>query len=158
MKIINIIPEDFVNYKKPSIFIGFPYCTFKCNKESNSKVCQNYALRNSQLIHISNEEIVQMYVDNPITSAIVFGGLEPFDSFDDMVELIKEFRKQTNDDIVIYTGYNEEEIIDKTTVLSENFTNIIVKFGRFKPKTEQHFDKILGVKLFGDNQYAKKIC
>ena len=157
MKIINIIVEDFVNYKKPSMFIGFPCCTFKCNKEAGKVVCQNYHLMQEKQIDISYEEIVKMYLENPLTSAIVFGGLEPFDTYEDLKNLITEFRKYTNDDIVIYTGYNENEIENKTALLSKNFANIIVKFGRFMPNTTQHFDEILGVKLFGDNQYAKKI-
>lgn len=157
MKIINIIVEDFVNYKKPSIFIGFPCCTFKCNKEAGKAVCQNYQLIKEKQIEISYEEIVKLYLDNPLTSAIVFGGLEPFDSFTDMTNLIDEFRKYTDDDIVIYTGYNKEEIYQEILLFTDIWKNIIIKFGRFKPDTEQHLDPILGVKLFGENQYAEKI-
>ena len=106
---------------------------------------------------MSYEEIVKIYLDNPLTSAIVFGGLEPFDSYKEMVELMKEFRKHTEDDIVIYTGYNKTEILSQVSFLSLMWKNIIIKFGRFIPNTEQHFDEVLGVKLFGDNQYAEKI-
>lgn len=157
MKLINIAEEDFVNYKKASMFIGFPCCTFKCNKESGQLVCQNYQLIKEKQIELSYEEIVKIYLDNPLTSAIVFGGLEPFDSYKEMVKLIKEFRKHTEDDIVIYTGYNKTEILSQVSFLSLMWKNIIIKFGRFIPNTEQHFDKVLGVKLFGDNQYAEKI-
>jgi organic radical activating enzyme len=157
MKIVFLNDYDIVNYKKPSMFIGFPCCTFKCNKESGQNVCQNYELIKSKLIDVTYEEVVKEYIENPLTSAIVFGGLEPFDTYEDVKSLIKEFRKYTNDEIVIYTGYNEDEVKNKTALLSKNFTNIIVKFGRFMPNTTQHFDEILGVKLFGDNQYAKKI-
>jgi len=34
--------------------------------------------------------------------------------------------------------------------------NIIVKFGRYRPNQEKHYDKILGVFLASDNQYAKE--
>ena len=157
MKILFLNDYDVVNYKKPSIFIGFPCCTFKCNKEAGEVVCQNYQLIKEKQIDVSYEEIAKLYLDNPLTSAIVFGGLEPFDSFNDMNNLIAEFRKYTYDDIVIYTGYTEDELDEEIQYLSECYTNIIVKFGRFKPNTEQHLDPILGVKLFGDNQYAKKL-
>lgn len=157
MKIVFLNDYDIVNYKKPSMFIGFPCCTFKCNKESGKNVCQNYELIKSKQIDVTYEEIVKEYIENPLTSAIVFGGLEPFDTYEDVKNLIIEFRKYTNDEIVIYTGYNENEVKNKTALLSKNFANIIVKFGRFMPNTTQHFDEILGVKLFGDNQYAKKI-
>lgn len=157
MKILFLTDYDIVNYKKPSIFIGFPCCTFKCNKEAGKVVCQNYELIKEKQIEISYEEIVKLYLDNPLTSAIVFGGLEPFDLFTDMNNLIAEFRKYTYDDIVIYTGYTEDELFEEIEYLSVCYSNIIIKFGRFKPDTKQHLDPILGVKLFGDNQYAKKL-
>ena len=34
MKILNIKPEDFTNYKKPSMFIGMGTCSFKCCREA----------------------------------------------------------------------------------------------------------------------------
>ena len=49
MKISNVTIEDFVNYKKPSMFIGMGTCTWKCCKESNIPitVCQNHELINN---------------------------------------------------------------------------------------------------------------
>ena len=38
-----------------------------------------------------------------------------------------------------------------------NFNNIIVKFGRFIPNQESHYDEILEVNLASPNQYARKI-
>ena len=35
MKLKNIIYEDFVNYKKISMFILTTTCSFKCEKEAN---------------------------------------------------------------------------------------------------------------------------
>ena len=165
MKIINIIIEDFVNYKKPSIFIGFPTCTFKCNKDAGKIVCQNYQLIKEKQIDISYEEIVKLYLDNPLTSAIVFGGLEPFDSYEDMINLITEFRKYTYDDIVIYTGYTEYELTlddsGRQEVATYNwlkhYPNIYIKFGRFVPDQKSHYDEVLGVMLASDNQYGKKV-
>ena len=113
MFVKNIIEEDFCNYFKPSMFIIFPRCSFKCDKEAGYTICQNSALANEMDIDISLIEIVSRYVKNPITKAIVFGGLEPFDSWQDMLRLITFFRDYTNDDIVIYTGYTEEELSDK---------------------------------------------
>lgn len=152
--------EDFVNYKKPSMFIGFPTCTFKCEKESGcSGVCQNSSLVKMDSIDIDYETIVKRYIDNSLSKSIVFGGLEPFDSFPNLCHLIKEFRKFTEDDIVIYTGYTEAELKEYSYQLSylSRFPNIIIKFGRYIPNQEKHFDKILGVYLASDNQYAKKL-
>ena len=157
MLIKNLIDEDFINYKKPSMFIAFPYCSFKCEKDCGIHCCQNSELARSRNIDVSPHILTARYTNNPLTSSIVFGGLEPFDSFGDMFILIKHFRLHVpEDDIVIYTGYNENEIVDQVQMLSK-FKNIIIKYGRFVPNDEPHFDEILGVTLASKNQYAKRI-
>lgn len=148
--------EDFTNYKKPSMFIGFSRCTWKCEKECGMRVCQNSALATAKTINIDVDRLINAYLNNPITKSIVCGGLEPFDTMNDLEKLVVALRNNTDDDIVIYTGYKEEEIADEINWLSQ-FPNIIVKFGRFIPNQEQHYDEVLGVKLASDNQYAKKI-
>lgn len=156
MIIKGIKEEDFCQYKVPSMFVAFPYCSFKCEKDSNQKCCQNSSLVNSACIDFPISLIVSAYIANPITSAIVFGGLEPFDSFEDLFDLVEEFRTCTEDTIVIYTGYKEEEIEGYISAISK-FKNIIVKFGRFIPNAEHKFDPVLGIELASSNQYAKKI-
>ena len=156
MYIKQLIDEDFVNYKKPSMVIGFPYCSMKCDKECGLPVCQNSTLANSQSINVRIPTIVNRYLDNQITKAIVFQGMEPFDSWPDILELVAAFREKTDDDIVIYTGYKKEEIKDDIEKLRA-YKNIIVKFGRFVPNQEPHYDEVLGVKLASDNQFAERI-
>jgi hypothetical protein len=156
MNIVQLIDEDFVNYKKASMVIGFPKCTFKCDKECGQKVCQNSELANSKTIDISIEKLVNRYIENEITNSVVLQGLEPFDSFDDLLDFIDVFRNHTNDDIVIYTGYNEDEIEEKIKSL-QKYENIIVKFGRFIPNKESKYDELLGINLASPNQYAKQI-
>lgn len=80
MKIKGLTEEDFTNYKKISMFIIFPYCTFKCDKEAGCTVCQNSGLANLHAKEIDTDTIVEHYINNPITHAIVCGGLEPIDS------------------------------------------------------------------------------
>lgn len=156
MIIKQVTDTDFINYKKPSMFIIFPHCSFKCDHENNRKVCQNSSLANLPNVSITVEDLVQFYESNPITEAVVCGGLEPLDSFEDLLSFISYFRYRSCDDIVIYTGYMEEEVIEKIQTLSL-YENIIVKFGRFIPNCESHFDEILGVKLASPNQYAKYV-
>jgi hypothetical protein len=149
--------EDFVNYKKPSMFIIMPHCSFKCDKENGCLMCQN-----SDLVHEPTHDVdalllVKRYVTNPITNAVVFGGLEPFDTAQDMYEFVHILRNDywRNDDIVIYTGYTEEELINNRYY--ENileYGNIIIKYGRFRPNQTPHYDEVLGVNLASDNQYA----
>lgn len=156
MKIIDIIELDVSNYKKASMFIITCKCSFKCDIENGTNWCQNSHLANSPTIDFSDDEIVYRYINNPMTHAIVFGGLEPIDQLEELVALISKFREKTEDDIVIYTGYTEDElknILDRFTC----FKNIIIKYGRFRPYNKRHLDSILGIELASDNQYAKKI-
>ena len=148
--------EDFVNYKKPSMFIGFPSCTFKCEAECGVRCCQNSALAQAPNIDVSINTLIERYMDNPITKAIVCGGLEPFDSWDDLQCFILNIRYWSPDDIVIYTGYKEDEIQDKLEWL-QYYGPIIIKFGRYIPNQQPHYDEVLGVKLASNNQYAKVI-
>ena len=79
---------------------------------------------------------------NELTSAIVFGGLEFMDQFLELIECVHAFREKTDDDIVVYTGYDKEEIPEHLMTLKK-YKNIIVKFGRYIPNQKKHFDKIL---------------
>ena len=155
MKVISIVDEDFINYKKPSMYLIMPYCTFKCDYECGRPICQNSALAHEPTVQISSEDIIKRYDANPISKAIVFGGLEPFDSIE-LSTFIMFFRQGHYDDIVIYTGYTEEEVKEKFPWIFL-YENIIIKFGRFVPDQESHYDEVLGVKLASPNQYAKRV-
>lgn len=154
MKIKGLVDEDFVNYKKPSMYIAFPRCSFKCDKECGRQVCQNSALANEKNIDVGIKTIINRYINNPITKAVVCGGLEPFDSWEDLQQLITYLRIRTNDDIVVYTGYYEEEIEDDKIKWLMSYGPIIVKYGRFIPDDEEYFNEELGVKLASKNQYT----
>lgn len=165
-----IIFEDFVNYREPSMYLIFPHCSFKCDKENGTQCCQNRGLTLEPDIEISKEAIIDRYLRNPITSAIVMAGLEPFDSPLDLLPFIDTLRRQyeCDDPVIIYTGYTEEELMSGhwgqgapsmqknyfENVLS--YGNIIIKYGRFYPNEESHYDKVLGVNLASNNQYAKE--
>ncbi|RHQ81532.1 hypothetical protein, partial [Clostridium sp. AF22-10] len=98
MLIKGLISEDLVNYKKPSMTIMFPHCTFKCGEVN----CQNSPLAKEKNIEISIEELTKRYLNNSITESIVMQGLEPFDSWMDLKKFIHNLREYTDDDIVIY--------------------------------------------------------
>lgn len=156
MKIIDIIDEDFINYKKPCMTIMMPFCTFKCDKECGKQVCQNSDLASAPKIDIPTKKIIQRYLNNPISESVVFQGLEPMDSFYQVINFVKKFREVSSDDIVIYTGYTKKEIQWYLTFFKD-FDNIIIKYGRFIPDQKSHFDEVLGVNLASDNQYAERL-
>lgn len=156
MKLVGIIDEDFVNYKKPCMVLEFPYCNFKCDKEAGQPVCQNSELATAEVVAVNADRIIERYLSNPITHAVCLQGLEPFDSWSDVVSFISKFRCKSVDDIVIYTGYTEEESDYYISVLKD-WKDIIIKFGRFIPNQKPHYDKVLGINLASDNQYARRI-
>ena len=158
MNLKSIIDEDFINYKKPSMLIATCNCDWKCLKEQNVdlSICQNSELQKQKTVQILNQIIVERYLDNPITKAIVIGGLEPFLQFDELIVFIHKFRDYSKDDIVIYTGYYPEEIQNQIYQL-EKYVNIIIKFGRFILNRPKKYDEVLGVWLASDNQYAIRI-
>ena len=156
MKIKGIIDYDCTNYKLPCLTIEFPYCDFKCDKLNGCQVCQNSGLAAEPSIEVSGDYIWNLYQQNPLTKAFCFQGLEPFDSYLDLLDLVMFIRihKQCDDPIIIYTGYNEGEdwIVENSL---RHYNHIIIKYGRYLMGHEPHYDDILGVKLASNNQYAK---
>lgn len=152
-----LIEADTINYKKISMVLEFPICkNFKCDRECGQQVCQNSALATAPNIEISPIDLITRYENGGIAQAVCCQGLEPFDTWVDLYTFIFLFRSVTDDDVVVYTGYNKDEITDKLDQLYQ-FPNIIIKFGRYIPNQEPHNDEVLGVKLASDNQYAEKI-
>jgi hypothetical protein len=81
------------------------------------------------------------------------------DSWGDLFYLIRVLRLNYRcyDDVVIYTGYNPEEIQPQISQLKP-LKNIIIKFGRFIPNRPHRYDEVLGVELASDNQYGVVVC
>lgn len=150
-----IIDEDFVNYKVPSMVLMFPYCTFKCGSE----YCQNSNLAKAESVTVGVKSICERYANNSITEAVVCQGLEPIDSFTELMQLISRLRNMgINDDVVIYTGYTKEELAEKHYLEQlKKFENIVIKYGRYLPNNKPHYDDVLGVNLASDNQYAERL-
>lgn len=159
MEVLRLVDERLSDYYLPTLMIAVLSCDWKCAREAgvSASLCQNHNLEGAEPFVISPQEIFGVYSHNPITQGILFGGLEPFLQFDEMMDVIRYFRANgCNDPIIIYTGYTEEELADEIECLSQ-WPNIIVKFGRYIPDQAPHYDPILGVKLASDNQYAKRI-
>lgn len=159
MKVRDILAEDFVNYKTPSMFIITTTCDWKCCIEAGRDIsmCQNSGILSTSIKDIPDTLIYDMFINNPISKSIVIGGLEPFLQFDEIVRLIDTFRRvDCNCDFVIYTGYNRDEIAKEISSLKA-FSNIIVKYGRYIPDSVPRFDDVLKITLASENQYAERI-
>ena len=142
MRVKDIVDENFQDYKQTSMFICTISCGGKCWRELglDCSICQNDKIQKQEILNISDEKIIQRYLNNPITKAIIIGGLEPFEQYEEMFNLICRFRAQTKDPIII-----------------KRFKNIIIKFGRYIPNNKPRYDEVLGITLASQNQYAKKI-
>ena len=159
MRVKAIVAEDFINYKLPSMFISTCFCDYKCCTELglDTGVCQNAPLAQSDNIDIPDQTIYEQFINNPITKAVVIGGLEPMIQINEVVDLIKLFRNQGEDcPFIIYTGYYPNEIPEPLNRLKQ-YKNIIVKFGRFIPDSQSKYDGVLGITLASSNQYAEVI-
>lgn len=158
MRIKDLMDENFQDYKKTSMFICTTFCDGKCYKELglDCSLCQNSKILTQAIVDVPDEKIVQRYISNPITKAIVIGGLEPFEQYEELFNLISKFREKTNDDIVIYTGFYKNEIEDQVEKLKQ-FPNIIIKYGRYIPNKEPKYDPVLEITLANPEQYAEKI-
>lgn len=160
IEVKGIIWEDMVNYKKISTTLMMPRCNFKCDKEYGSVICQNSELAAAPSQTVLIREFMRKYRDNPIPEAIVLQGLEPLDSLIDVYTVAAAFNHyRLYDDLVIYTGYNKDEI---STPIIQNLRKLIpgqliIKWGRYIPNQEKHFDPVLGVYLASDNQYGEII-
>lgn len=159
MKLKGVVAEDFINYKLPSLFLITSTCDWKCCKEQglDISICQNEPMAKQPTKEISSETIYNAYINNDITKAIIFGGLEPFKQYDEMFDVIYYLRAHgVKDPIIIYTGYYSDEVESQLSML-KMFDNIIVKFGRYMPNRPSRYDDVLGITLVSDNQYAEKI-
>lgn len=159
IRLKGVVAEDFCNYKVPSLFLITSFCDWKCCKEANCdiSICQNSSLVSGAIKEFDIKKIYDFYIDNPITNAIILGGLEPLLQDEEVFNLISYFREHNcYDTFVIFTGYTEDEVMSNPSW--ERLTrlgNIIMKYGRYVPNQESHLDEVLSLNLASPNQYAK---
>ena len=160
MRIKNLIDEDFINYKLPSMFIGSIKCGGKCCSEQNIpfSICQNDEWRKLKILNVDDLAIIKRYLGNNLTKSIVFGGLEPFEQFEELIQFIHKLRIDFSckDDVVIYTGYYENEITKEISELKK-YENIVIKYGRYLINSNKKYDDVLGIYLASENQYGERI-
>ena len=153
MRLKQIIDESFGDYKLCSMLLIADKCTWKCEG------CQNKHLSQLPSQNFPDEEILKRFRNNPLTEAIVIGGLEPFEQLNELVIFIGEAIKAELDvPIVIYTGFE----IDDFDLYWSGFEPaaktykgpVIVKFGRYVANSESIFNEDLGVTLISKNQYT----
>ena len=104
MKLKQIIDESFGDYKTCSMLLIADKCTWKCEG------CQNRHLSQIPSQNFPDEEILERFCSNPLSEAIVIGGLEPFEQLDEIVIFIGAATKAGLDvPIVVYTGFELDD-------------------------------------------------
>lgn len=156
-KLLDIKTDNIIDYKKTSLLLVFPFCSGKCGEE-----CQNKHLMGTVPTKYKNIDIINLYTNLPSHGAVVFAGLEPWDSFLEMKQLVKDFISQYKTvDIVIYTGYEYNEIKNQIQELVDCFNtnvvnnddNLIIKCGMYDVNKKEYWKSdILGVNLATTNQ------
>lgn len=154
--VLDINSVDLVNYKKATFNIASGVsCTFKCGREA----CQNSELSKKQPIKCNIDDVIKRYMNQNISHTITFQGLETLDNLKQLLWFIYYFRQQSSDTIIIWTGYTKEECSDLIYLIQNKmkWENITIKFGRYLPGHEKHYDEVLGVELASPNQRAEVI-
>ena len=90
----DIVYESFQDYKCASMLIATCTCNWKCLIELglDTSMCQNCQLAKSKTSSVKIDVLYESYLNSKITNAIVFGGLEPFLQFEQVVAFIDFFR------------------------------------------------------------------
>ena len=163
MRVRKLLTERFQDYKVPSMYLATCFCDWKCCPDKQY-VCQNNPIAKLPVTDIPDEEVLDTYLSDPITDAIVIAGLEPLLQTREVCSLIRRAsERDIRTTFVIYTGYTKDEVrrigfFDelKATEYGKD-VQVIIKYGRYVPDQQPHFDETLGVELASDNQYAEII-
>lgn len=143
-----------------------PNCSWKCPG------CQNTHLAQLETQNFPDEDILERFFNNPLTSAIVIGGLEPLEDMQDVRQFISALGQKVYSDelekptIVVYTGFELDEIEDQLYWSGlepemRAYGNCILKYGRYNPVYQTNGDKVervdiwnedLGINLASPNQ------
>lgn len=104
-------------------------CTHKCPECFNQEY-QDFKYGN---IWTDNEttQVINYLKEDVITGLTILGG-EPFQNTNDLIEIVKKIKSNTNKSIWIYSGYTFEEILkDKNKLELLKLTDVLVD-GLFK--------------------------
>ena len=96
MRVKALETERFQDYKLPSLFLASAYCDFKCCREQHldTGICQNAPLAQAPTQDVPDTVLYEKFSANPITKAVVIGGMEPFLQIDEVESLLSLFREK----------------------------------------------------------------
>ena len=124
-------------------FIGALISSIDC--KFNCKNCCNKHLLSDKILYKDSIEIIKEIKVNKFNEGIILGGLEWSLQYDEMLELIKQAKKN-NLKVIVYTGLEEFNI---------GVRDIYVKYGRYKESYKVEDNIQYNVKLASSNQKIK---
>lgn len=110
LRIAGINKESIVDGPGIRLVIYTQGCKHNCVGCHNP---ETHSFNGGELISI--DEILKLIKENPLLDGITFSGGEPFEQAEELAELSKEVKKQGLN-IITYTGYTFEEIMDKIDI------------------------------------------
>ncbi|MCX7749596.1 MAG: anaerobic ribonucleoside-triphosphate reductase activating protein [Clostridia bacterium] len=131
---------------------GIRYVVFAQGCKHNCPGCHNpetHSFQGGRMVDI--DAILKQIESNPLLDGITLSGGEPFEQAEGLAELAKRV-KQKGLQVVTYTGYTYEEILNKSSIMAGwdrllQYTDILVD-GRFEAEKRNLLLKFRG----SDNQ------
>lgn len=103
---------------------GIRYTIFFQGCPHHCPGCHNPETHDFNGGHIEEiEDIINEIKKNPLLLGVTISGGEPFSQKEELLTLVKEIRK-TNLNIMVYTGYTFENLINSDSITKEILSNI----------------------------------
>lgn len=105
IRIAGIVDDSIVDGPGIRLTVFFQGCLHNCDGCHNPTT---HDINGGYLVSV--DEIISKILSNPLLSGVTFSGGEPLLQIDNCINLAKKI-KEMNLNIILYTGYNFEEII-----------------------------------------------
>lgn len=128
IKIHDILDISYTNGPGPHYVLWTQGCNFRCNGCFNPNT---HDLESGKVVKINKilQDITNLVLLRRIRGITISGG-EPLIQINGILELCRVIKENLNIGIVLFTGYTEEEYMEKYSKLDE-FVDLII-LGRFK--------------------------
>jgi anaerobic ribonucleoside-triphosphate reductase activating protein len=121
MNIAHIEEHSFIYGPGCRFVIWSQGCSIRCNGCWNKEMW-NFEIKNE----ISANELFELIVkEKKLIEGVTILGGEPFDQYEELLILVKLIR-ETELNIIIYTGYTQNELVDKKNTEIFNYLDILI--------------------------------
>jgi anaerobic ribonucleoside-triphosphate reductase activating protein len=111
-RIADYIDDSIVDGPGIRFVVFFQGCPFRCEGCHNPHTWDFAGGREVEI-----EDLLEIILANPLLSGVTFSGGEPFCQPEQLNHFIDLLRRNTNLNILVYTGHTYEQLLDKNDVL-----------------------------------------